>query len=532
MSLRDILRTTAIFLPVVLGNVNFAATTITLPFPGVTIAGTPPRTFPDSQNNDLSKQEGDLREAIRRTPNSAGDLARLGSVLAMENKLEEAVPYLEKALARNPSDFITRRTLAAAYWQLGQAEKARKNLELVLKAKPDDTVAMLLLGMVSEDLGNHQRATRLLGGVLPLVRQRPETIAFLARAYYHIGETQKARDTLQMLVGHAAGPEAAFQGGQFAAEFEDYDAAEKMFLLVQTTYPNTAAVDYNLALAQFSAKRYAECEKTLLASIGHGHGTADAYALLGRAYQKQDNLPEMLKAFEKAINTEPANQAYYVVLGDALAEKKNYDTALEVAEEAVKRFPSSSRAYGLKGSIELKMDFLTEALKSYTRAVELDPDDARSALGLALTQWNMDRTDEAAKSFEEGARKFPRDAFFQLKYALFLLNAAGERNAEQNARIKALLNRSAELDPSDAETHFQLGNLAMKDDKYDEAQRELQIAAKLDPELSKVHLALARVYRRAGRVEEAEKESQLHRKLKASEEPNADANAAVGTRHP
>src|SRR5260370_27348699 len=300
----------------------------------------------------------------------------------------------------------------------------------------------------------------------------------------------------------------------------------------QTRYPDPAAVKYNLALAQFSAKLYEQSEKTLLASIGYGHGTPDAYGLLGWNYAKQDRLPEMMQAFEKAINLEPSNPTHFLDLGEALIEKKDYATDIEVAQEAIKRFPYSSRAYSLKGSAELKMYLLTEALKSYTRAVELDSHDSKAALGLALTQWNMDHTDEAAKSFSEGARRFPDNAFFLLKYALFLLNAPGERDTEQEAKIKALLKRSEELDGSMTETHFQLGNLAMKENNYHEALKELQIAAKLDPELSNAHLALARVYRNAGRAEEAEKETELHRKLKASEEQNSDINAAIGTRHP
>jgi tetratricopeptide (TPR) repeat protein len=308
--------------------------------------------------------------------------------------------------------------------------------------------------------------------------------------------------------------------------------AERMFLSIQTTYPDPAVVNYNLALAQFSAKRYAECEKTLLSSLGYGHETADAYALLGRTYEKQDNLPKMLKAFEKAINKEPANQTYYVDLGDALAEKKNYRTAIEVAKEAVKRFPTSSIAYSLKGSVELKMYLLDESLNSYSKAVELDSNNPRAALGLALTLWNMDRNDETAKAFVEGVRRFPNDAFFLLKYALFLLNAPGERDVQADAQIKALLKKSEALDGSDFETHFQLGNLAMKENKYDEALLELQAATKLDPEVAKVHLALGRVYRRMGREQEADNESQLHRKLKAQEDQSADAQSAIGTRHP
>lgn len=488
--------------------------------------------FQNRQDDQPTRQEAELREALRREPNNAAILTRLGYVLATESKFEESAHFFEQALKLNSGDVDARRSLAMDYWQLRQSEKARTNLEIVLKTKPADALATLLLGMVSEELGDHQRAAKLLSAVLPLARQRPEMVAALTRAEYSLGETEKARAALQLLVGHPAGPEAAFQGGRLAAEFKDYETAEKMFLSIQTTYPDAGTLNYNLALAQFSAKHYDACEKTLLSSIGYGHGTADAYALLGWTYGKEDRAEEMLKVFEKAINMDPSNQAHFIDLGEALVEKRNYGTALEVAMEAVKRFPASSQAYRLKGSVELKMYRLTEALKSYTTATELDPNNSRAALGLALTQWNMDRSEDAAKSFEEGVRKFPQDAFFLQKYALFLLNAPGERDAQAEAKIKDLLRRSNELDGTDPETHYQLGNLAMKENKYDEALQELQTSAKLDPEVAKVHLLLARVYRRTGREEEAAKETQIHRKLKEKEEQNVDATAAIGTRHP
>jgi tetratricopeptide (TPR) repeat protein len=481
-----------------------------------------------AQQTDLAAQEANLRELLRRAPNDDIALARLGTVLAMQNKFDESAQCFEKALKVNPGDVESRRSLATDYWQLRQSEKARTNLEAVLKAKPGDSLATLLLGMVSEELGDHQRAAKLLGNVLPLVRQRPETISALARANYHINEIEKARAALQM----AAGPGAVFQAGRLAAEFKDYETAEKMFLSIQNTYPDAGALNYNLALTQFSAKRYEPCEKTLLASISYGHATPDAYALLGWTYAKQQRADEMLKAFEKAINMAPSNETYFIDLGEAAMEDKKDGTALEVAKEAVKRFPLSSQAYRLKGSVELKMYLLTDALISYTRATELDSNNARAAVGLALTLWNMDRSDDAAKSFEEGVRKFPKDAFFLMKYALFLLNAPGERDAAADARIKDLLKRSEALDASNSETHYQLGNLAIKENKYEEALSELQTAAKLDPDVSKVHLLLARVYRRTGHEEEAVKETQLHRKLKEKEDQNVDATAAIGTRHP
>jgi len=481
---------------------------------------------------DFAQEEAALRDAIGREPRNTAYLNRLGSILALENKIEESARIFEKALKINPGDSEARRSLATDYWQLNQPEKARANLEMVLRGKPTDTLAMLLLGLVSEELGDHQRAAKLLGEVPTLVRQRPEAISALARAYYYLGETQKAKSTLQLLIDHPGGPEATFQGGRLAAESKDYQTAEKMFLSIQTTYPDDGVLNYNLALAQFSGKRYSESEKTLLASIEYGYGMPDSYALLRWTYTKKKRNEKMLKTFERTINSKPSKEQHFIDLEKALMENRKYRTTLEVAKETIKRFPSSSQVYRLKGAIELRMYLLTEALKSYTTATELDPNNAIAALGLALTLWNMDRTEDAAKSFQEGIRQFPNDSFFLLKYALFLLNAPGERDVQVDARIRGLLKKSEELDGFNAETHYQLASLALNENKYDEALKELQASASIDPEVSKVHLLLARVYRRTGREADAEKETQLHRKLKEKEEQNVDATAAIGTRHP
>src|SRR5437773_542978 len=143
---------------------------------------------PAALTQDLGQQEEILRQAARRTPGSPQVLAKLGTILAMQNKMEESVIWLEKALKLSPRDAETRRTLATTYWQLGQLEKARQNLNVVLRATPQDSWATLLLGMVSEDLGEHARAAELLNAVLRRVRQRPEPILALAGAYYPLKE--------------------------------------------------------------------------------------------------------------------------------------------------------------------------------------------------------------------------------------------------------------------------------------------------------------------------------------------------------
>lgn len=63
-------------------------------------------------------EEAKLRATMKRAPNDPSYPARLGALLAGQNKLQEAAQYFEKALKLNPSDLVTRRNLAAVYWQL------------------------------------------------------------------------------------------------------------------------------------------------------------------------------------------------------------------------------------------------------------------------------------------------------------------------------------------------------------------------------------------------------------------------------
>ena len=98
-----------------------------------------------------------------------------------------------------------------------------------------------------------------------------------------------------------------------------------------------------------------------------------------------------------------------------------------------------------------------------------------------------------------------------------LLNTRKEGGDPAESRAVTLLTRAISLDPSLPEPHYQLGNLALVQEKPSDAVRYLQTAARLDPKSSKIHFALRRAYSRLGRVEEAKKELELYNSLKLAE---------------
>jgi tetratricopeptide (TPR) repeat protein len=428
----------------------------------------------------------------------------------MEHKLAESNAFLEKALSIDPLSAPTRRNLASNQFQLGDLIPARKNLQLLLKNDPADKTSILLLAMVDEELKDYSSAIRLLSSVADLVVQRPQSISALARAYYNTGQPLKARATLHLL----RDPEGVFLGGQVAAQARDLSTAEQMFASIQSTYSDTAKLDYHLGHAQYQAKRFVECQATLQPLVDAGRATSEIENLLGWCYEGQADFVRAVAAMDKAIEEDPANESNYLDVGRILLEAHRPKGALEAAKRALSLAPDSARAYGLKGLAESELSQPIDAVQSYLQAVKLDPGDSKALLGLALAQEREGKALDAQATFEKGIRQFSSNAVFYQEYGKMLLIFRGDDPEASEAQAVTLLTKALALDNSLALPHFELGNLALSKGQLAQAVTHLEAATRLSPKDSRAHYALSRAYRRLGRVEEAERELATFRSLK------------------
>jgi tetratricopeptide (TPR) repeat protein len=462
-----------------------------------------------AQAGDLSAAESELRRAVELAPHDPACLGNLGTILAMEKRVDESTEYLAKALAIDPHETAVRKNLAANLWQLHRLEEAKQNLEVILKENPHDQQAILLLGMVSENLKDYPRAAKLLASVKPLVWERAETVAALVRCYYRTQDKQQARQILKGLLESAADPQKVYLSGQTALEAEDYEIAAQLFASIRSSYPDPAKPAYYLALARYRTGRFSECQGTLL-EIEAARRDSSVYELLGWCYAKQGALKEAIGAFERAIDLDPSQESAYLDLGSILVDHNMTAATLDLAKMAVQRLPESCRAHMMLGMTQARIGLLTDAVKSYTRAVELNPDSPEANYDLAMVQSIAGFTEAAMHTLEGGTKRFPRDAPQYEAYASFLVNRAEAGDAAAEARAASLLNSAISLDSSLPQAHYLLGRLELKSNKADEAARELELAAKLDPRSAKVHFALSRAYHRLGREEIAARELKVY----------------------
>jgi tetratricopeptide (TPR) repeat protein len=476
---------------------------------------------------DLSGAEIELREAVRLAPDNSRFLANLGTVLAMENKLEDSSSIFERALKLDPGDVTVRRYLAANLWQLNRCQEARQHLELILKGHPDDKQSRLLLGMVAENMKDYATALKMLASVPGEVRKQPESTAALARCYYHFGQKENARRTLADLVTNAGGEKGVLLGAQIADQAQDYGTAESLLTSIRSNFPDPAMLGYRLALVQYHAKQFEESQKTLLDLLAAGYKSGQILNLLAWCYEKRNDSKEAVHALEEAINLGPPEESNYVDLIQILSADGSLPRALATAKRASEALPGSSRMFLLKGSIELKVGQFTDAIASYAHAVELDPASADGLLGLAQAEDAAGMIQDATARYEAGITRFPKDARFKLQFALMLLKEGQTGDSAAQTRAEQLLRSAVAQNHSLPEAHYQLGDLALKSGHPVEAVQELKQAAQLDPKSAKACYALARAYRRLGRNEDAAREMDRYQKLKEAEPGPVSSPAGI-----
>jgi tetratricopeptide (TPR) repeat protein len=105
-------------------------TWIDAPQASVTVTAALPNTLSDNDEgyrlysaSDYVGAEARFRNAIRANPNEALGYCNLGAALIAEQKFDEAIAVLERAIALNPSLALARNNLA---WALQEKEKHGK----------------------------------------------------------------------------------------------------------------------------------------------------------------------------------------------------------------------------------------------------------------------------------------------------------------------------------------------------------------------------------------------------------------------
>ncbi len=400
--------------------------------------------------------------ALRIDPRSASALYLRGSIEHVGGELRQARASYTEALAVTPDHLealVARAGLALDLDDLGHAET---DIAQLRKTHPRDPRADYLGALIAERKGDKaaalagmRRITELIAPVpLESLRYRIQLLLLGGLAHHAVGEPQKAKPYLEMVVRH-----------------QPRNPASK--LLAQILY-DEGQVENGIQLLE-NYLRMVPQDVQAIALLAAGHSAmgrqARATQLTTRALSATDN-PQVRS-----------------VLGHSLLRAGRLDDARTELEAALRRTPNSVGA-----AMPLAMLYLRtgETAKAVTLAQSLaksHPGQASVHHLLGMAQASKGDRRAARASFEK-ALQLNRH-LSEPQISLARLDFSEGRAAQAQRRLLTL----HEADDRAIEPMIELANLSLATNKPDDAQRWLERAVSLSgPRETRAHFALVDLF--------------------------------------
>jgi tetratricopeptide (TPR) repeat protein len=121
----------------------------------------------------------------------------IGSILIELKKTEDARPYLDAELEKDPASFKAMTKLALLEYLAGNNELCRKRLEQSASRNPRWFETHMVYGLLYNRLGEHEKAVQSLEACLKEEPEYPKAHFQLSLAYRRLGNEEKARQYLE-----------------------------------------------------------------------------------------------------------------------------------------------------------------------------------------------------------------------------------------------------------------------------------------------------------------------------------------------
>jgi tetratricopeptide (TPR) repeat protein len=314
-----------------------------------------------------------LSEAVRRDPDSFEAQYQLASFYLQQGKLQEALPYLQRARAIDPTNDACGHDLALALIEIGKLDEARTLITSMMDA--NETAELHnLLGNLEERAGN-------FAGADP----EYERAAHMAPTEEHL-----------------------FDWGNNLLQLRAFEDATKVFTPAIARHPQSARLHVGLGIAQYSQGQYEDAVKSFCQAADLAPADPRPYQFLGEMYGVAPALGEeitrRLARFAKAQPRNAQAQFHYAMSlwkgQPAGSPSQNLRQVEGLLRRAVTLDSKFAKAFLELGILLSDQQRYAEAIQELRHATRLEPDLAQAHYRLSQAYQRTGQEALAAKELE------------------------------------------------------------------------------------------------------------------------------------
>lgn len=385
----------------------------------------------------------------------------IGTASVAIKQYNQAIKYLEAALALNPSHFQIYNNLGTAYLLIGQRDKAINCYMKAVKIKPDDAVSFYNIGSIYQIQNKHAQACE-----------------YFEKAY-------QLENNENYLISLAL---SELKAGQISNAAKHYKALALL-------HPEKDSFQYNLASCYEAMKNYDQAiliMRNLLArnpkSVTMAQKLANLYIETRQLRQAKDLYDSILLKGSPSSDT----LYQYAILSTQLCDT---GTAEKIFKKVLKLDPDNATAHKDLGVIYLNQRLFDYAADEFNTALELAPDSFDIVFEYANYLY-------AISKFEEADEYYKKALDIQDDVVAKSLSAINKLELNQLDEAEALITSALEEQPEHEYIQFLSGRVFYSLKKFEEAKIYLIKSLEQNPDKETKNL-LALTYYELGEYEKA-----------------------------
>lgn len=433
-----------------------------------------------------------------------------GIVLVRLGQNSEAADEYKEAIHLNPKLEDAYKNLGFLEWTEHHFENARTELQRAVELDPADSFAHYYLGRVQLDSGSYDSAFQELdrSGI-----SRPADPQFLieaANGYLALRQQEKAREIINRLsTMQLSDGEAGVVARLLVFAGENVAAIDLLRRLNERTNPGCPRwAQLDLPLSYLMAGKYEKAVTQIQAFMSArqpaglaGEEAAWLWSVVGIAKARLGESGAAVNAFRQASKLDPEREEYWLNFTRELMEV-NPEEAISAAQEALQSNPESYALHLRLGAAYLSLDRYPESEGVFRQLIAAGDPLPSSYIGLAQV---LMRTGRAAEAVTElaAARKKLGPNFLISYFQGLALDRAGQSEEAISAFQEAI-----QLSPGNSEAHLGLGQAELKAGRNNEAITALEMTLRLSPGNAQAKRLLSQAYRRVGNSEAASRYAQ------------------------
>ena len=280
--------------------------------------------------------------------------------------------------------------------------------------------------------------------------------------------------------------------GQSALAAGRYADAEKAFEKLRQLEPTMAEVHANLGLIYFQERKFEQAIPALRQALKLKPGLTKSDNLLAMSLSEIGHYSEAAPGLDKCLHHSTdieIKRMCGLELQRAYTGLKKDDKAVEVAMQLNRLFPDDPEILYQTGKIYGNFAFLT-----MEKLAQVAPTSVWKHLAAAEAHESQGSYDQAITEYNEVLKLEPQRPGIHYRIGRSLLGRYWQRHsAEDLAAAEKEFEQELQIDPANANSAYELGELRRKANRFDEAQRYFEQALQHYPDFPEAQLGLAAV---------------------------------------